>query len=134
VTIDSGAVTFINRGNIVVNGILGASSGTFIQDPSTAKRAIFASTTLTVTAVGSLDIDNLQNNGILNLQGTMLGNIDNRGQVFIGNATAQGKGSFRQFMIIGDFSQNADTGVLTINIGTYFYRISNQISSGRSQA
>jgi len=65
-----------------------------------------------------LVIGKLQNEGVMELQGTMFGTIDNRGDIYIGNMTAAAKSGARQFLLVGDYNQNADTGQLIFYIGT----------------
>jgi hypothetical protein len=67
-----------------------------------------------------LTIQNLQNDGILELQGLMTGTINNNGAIYIGNMTATSKNGARSFSMAGDYNQNADTGELIFSIGTLY--------------
>jgi hypothetical protein len=119
VIVESGNVDFINKGIITVSGTLGASSGRFIQTASSGKRALYQdspSTFVTVNPGGALWIANLQNDGVMELQGTMTGVINNNGAIYIGNITANAKNSARTFQLIGDFNQNSNTGQLIFSI------------------
>jgi hypothetical protein len=119
VIIDSGSVDFFNKGTITVSGTLGASTGRFIQTPASGKRGLYQdapSTFVTVNPGGALTIQNLQNDGILELQGLMTGTINNNGAIYIGNMTATSKNGARSFSMAGDYNQNADTGELIFSI------------------